>query len=156
MASMTDLDQGGTYRQYITVNLGPTLGLQRQPASLLIVNAAGTYNLDVSVAMIQVAVAGLVTLVLPTPLDPPIPVQPGLFVNGSVLVVDVLGTAGSFPITIQTVVGTINNGASAQIAMAYGSLLFTPVPTLGMWIATFGTSAAGGFDAGILIPVIAA
>ena len=68
MGSQTDLDQGGTNRQYVKQYLGPSVGWVTTPApaaSILAITAAGTYTVDRSVTLITVNVAGAVTLNLP-------------------------------------------------------------------------------------------
>ena len=63
---MPDLDQGGTYRQWMLQALGPSVGKVVGPLqNVLQIASAGTYTLDRNTNNVQVNVAGAVTIVLP-------------------------------------------------------------------------------------------
>lgn len=136
MPSQLDLDQGGTYREWDKVYLGPTVGWVWYPSrSQLLISAAGTYVLDPSTTYVQVSIAGAVTIFLP-PLSgitaPPL-VLPGRAVKAPISIVDVGGFAAANPITIMpnSIADTILGLTSIQIASAYGG--FNLFPNVGTW-----------------------
>src|SRR6516162_9656780 len=103
MSSQTDIDQGGTSRQWGKVFMGPSVGWVAYPVqNLLPVTIAGTYVLDPSTNIVEVNVAGAVTIVLPSCSNPAVVAgaQAGLYVKNPVVIVDVGGTATSNNISI--------------------------------------------------------
>jgi hypothetical protein len=70
-----DLDQSSMVRwQWQQVFMGPTVGWQPYPVqNLLPVASAGTYVLDPAVNLVEVAVAGAVTITLPSCSNPGVP-----------------------------------------------------------------------------------
>lgn len=137
MPSQTDLDQGGTSREWANQYLGPSVGWVRAPVrNVLAINVAGTYTLDLSTNLVHVNVNGAVTINLPSAQDASVPagVLPGKFVKVGVGIVDVGGFAGAHPITLQPAVGeTIMNLASIQITAAYGGFILYPSNSLKGW-----------------------
>ncbi len=138
MASQLDLDQGGTTREWVRTYLGPSVGWVYLPSrNLLEITAAGTYTLDLSTNLVHVKIAGAVTIVLPSTINPSVPagVLPGQFGKVGVGIVDIGGFAGAHPITIQpaSVAETIMNLASIQITAPYGGFILYPSNTLKGW-----------------------
>jgi hypothetical protein len=135
MSSQVDLDQGGTSRQWVLAELGPTFGGVWYPLqNLLIAGATGTVNLDPSTSMVQVNTPTAVTIVLPSAKLPVVPSQPGLFVKNPITIVDIGGNAGAHPITIQPVAGeNIMGLSSIQITINYGGFTLEPSSNLSGW-----------------------
>lgn len=137
MASQTDLDQGGTNRQYARQYLGPSLGWVTTPASsagILAVTAAGTYTVDRSVTMITVNVNGAVTLNLPKAHTPSVPAQLGLFVQTPIVIVDIGGFAAAHPIVINpNGAETIMGLTTISITIPYGGFTLKPIDALSGW-----------------------
>lgn len=138
MTSQTDLDQGGTQRAWVPQYLGPSIGWVWAPAqNVLAITVAGTYTLDPSTSLVTINVAGAVTIILPSAIDPTVPatVQPGLFVNNPVTIVDIGGHAQANPITIQPKSGAENIMAltSIQITVNYGGYTLAPNSSLKGW-----------------------
>lgn len=132
MASQTDLDQGGTARQWVKTFMGPTVGWVNLPGrNPLAITAAGTYVIAPDTSLVTVNVNGAVTLVLPSALDPAVPagVLPGLFAKTTVMILDIGGFASDAnPITIQpaSVAENIMGLASVQITAPYGAYALNP------------------------------
>lgn len=131
MPSQQDLDQGGTDREWVKVYRGPSVGWISIPyRNVLLITAAGTYTLNLSTSLVQVSVAGAVTIILPTAIDPPVGPQaiPGAFAKNTVTVVDIAGNGTAHPITIEPASGAENimGQASIQITANYGGYVLTP------------------------------
>lgn len=130
MSSQLDLDQGGTDREWERVYRGHGVGYIWMPKrNLFPITAAGTFNLFNSTSLVEVNVAGAVTIVLPTALTPAAGPQarPGDFARNPITIVDVGGHALANPITIQAfgsenIVGL----ASIQITSNYGAFTLNP------------------------------
>lgn len=137
MASQLDLDQGGTNREWERVYLGPSVGWVYIPLrNQLGITAAGTYTLDLSTNLVQVNIAGVVTIILPSAVIPSVPagVLPGRSVRNPVSVVDVGGLAAANPITIQPAAGeNIMGLAQIQITSNYGGFILYPVSGIKGW-----------------------
>jgi hypothetical protein len=135
MSSQLDLDQGGTSRQWVLAELGPTFGGVWYPLqNLLITTAPATVTMDPSSSMVQVNVAGPVTVILPSAKLPPVPAQPGLFVKNPVTIADIGGNASAHPITIQAQPGENVMGlASIRITANYGAFTLEPSSNLMGW-----------------------
>ena len=139
MGSQTDLDQGGTNRQYVKQYLGPSVGWLVTPApaaSILAITAAGTYTVDRSVTLITVNVAGAVTLNLPAAHTPSVgpQAQPGLFVQNPITIVDIGGNATANPITINpNGAETIMGLATISLSVNYGGYTLKPNDSLNGW-----------------------
>lgn len=138
MASQTDLDMGGTFRQWVRAYMGPSVGWILVPnQNRLLITAAGTYLIDPSTSLVQVNVAGLVTLTLPT-LETPAggaQAQPNLFASNPIAFEDIGGNAGAFNITIQR-----NNSSDSIVGLSsividsnYGSYTLLPNLTQRVW-----------------------
>jgi hypothetical protein len=118
--------------------MGPSIGSVWTPLqNVLLITAAGTYNLDPSTSLVEVNVAGAVTLVLPPATDPIVPagVQPGLFANNPITIVDIGNHAQANPITIQrnNAGESIMGLASIQITVNYGGFTLLPNSALRTW-----------------------
>jgi hypothetical protein len=105
--------------------------------NLLPVTAAGTYTLDPSTNLVEVNVAGAVTIVLPScqfPVAGP-QAQPRLFVSNPITIIDIGGNAATNNITIQpnNVSETVMGLTSIKIATAYGGFTLQPVPGQKTW-----------------------
>src|SRR5215469_10565960 len=98
-----DFDQSGVTRQWIKDYLGPSVGWVMAPyQNVMPVTAAGSYAIDPSISLVQVNVAGAVTLTLPSCQTPVAgaQAQPQLFVKNPITIVDTGGNAASNNITI--------------------------------------------------------
>jgi hypothetical protein len=140
MGSQTDLDQGGTFRIWEQVYMGPSLGWTKRPVlNTLLIASAGTYILDLSTNVVKVNVVGSVTIILPSVLGSSggPQAQLGKYVSASVIIEDVGGNANTFPITIQpaSVSETIMGLASIQIVSNFGAFTLAPEPSSSQWIS---------------------
>src|SRR6266403_2363922 len=102
MGSQSDLDQGGTFRQYERVWLGPSLGWQTIPQqAMLPITAVGAVAISRGINLITVNVnANGVILNLPSAkagLPGPLPGQWYLY---PITIVDIGGFAAAHPIVI--------------------------------------------------------
>ena len=131
MTSQTDLDQGGTGRQWERKYLGPSVGWVLLPGlnPFGAVTVAGTYTLSPDTTLVEVSCNGSVTLILPSAVYPTVP---PVTVVGSVsklpiTIVDIGGFAANHPITIQAYAGeNIVSFASIQISVNYGGYTLNP------------------------------
>src|SRR5712664_961586 len=131
MGSQTDLDQGGTARQWVRTYLGPSVGWVQLPGNNpFTITVAGTYTISPDTSLVTVNVVGAVIIVLPSAIDPIVPagVQPGLFAKTPITIVDIGGNAQAHPITIQpaSVSENIMGLASIQITVNYGAFTLNP------------------------------
>jgi len=133
MGSQTDLDQGGTSRQWVRTYMGPSVGWVYLPGlnPLPTITAAGTYTLSPDTTLVQVNVNGLVTIILPTAINPGVPAITlgARYAKRPITIVDIGGYASlANPITIEpaSVAETLMALASIQIAVAYGGFTLNP------------------------------
>lgn len=128
---MVDLDKGGTERQWIRVNLGPTIGwVLIQLSNILEVITGGTKNVVYGTTLITVNFNGAVTIQLPSSI--PNSAIPSTLQGLPLTIVDIGGFAAANPITILPFAGqTIMGLASIQIANDYGSFSLVPIETGG-------------------------
>lgn len=132
MASQTDLDQGGTSRQWVRTWMGPTVGWVMLPGRnpVTTITAAGTYILTPDITLVEVNVAGAVIIMLPTAIHPSVPAvtQPALFADKPITIVDIGGFATANPITIKPASGAENilNLTQIQITANYGGFTLNP------------------------------
>ena len=138
MGSQTDLDQGGTYRGWVRQYLGPSVGWVSLPGqNIFPITTAGTYILTPDISLVTVNVAGAVTIKLPPASQPAVSagVQPGLFGNVPITIVDVGGNAGANNITIQptSVAETIMGLTQIKITVNYGGYTLKPNSALKTW-----------------------
>jgi hypothetical protein len=135
-----DLDQssGAITRHWQRVYFGPSLGWLDIPGqNVQPITAAGTYTIDASINIVEVAVAGAVTIILPSCVFPAAGPQAltRLFAANPITVVDVGGFAASNNIAIQpnNVGETVMGLASIKITTAYGGFTLQPVSALKTW-----------------------
>ncbi len=139
MSSQTDLDQGGTSRQFVRQYLGPSVGWVTVPApaaSILTVTAAGTFSVQSSTTLVTVNVAGEVILNLPKAHTPSSGAQalPGLFVQQPIVIIDTGGNAQAHPISIVPLgTETIMGLASISLNSNYGGYTLKPSDALNGW-----------------------
>lgn len=138
MSSQTDLDQGGTSRQWVQSYMGPSVGWVRIPKqNVLQITAVGTYAIDPSTSLVEVNVAGSVTVTLPSAVTPAAgaQAQPGLFAQNPITIVDSGGHAQATPITIQrnNVNETIMGLASITISINFGGYTLVPISAQATW-----------------------
>lgn len=137
MASQTDLDQGGTGRRWVKTYLGPSIGWVETPErNVLLITAAGTYTINLSTNLVQVNVAGAVTIIMPSALDVSLGVTvPGAFVKANVTIVDIGGNAAAHNITIQPASNaeTIMGLAQIKITSNYGGFILQPSNVAAGW-----------------------
>src|SRR6266404_6779238 len=131
MGSQTDLDQGGTARQWVRTYLGPSVGWVDLPGTNPFpITTAGTYILSPDTSLVTVNVAGVVIVVLPSAVNPSVPagVQPALFAKTPITIVDIGGNAEANPITINPASGSENimGLASITISVNYGGYTLNP------------------------------
>lgn len=139
MSSQTDLDQGGTFRQWTKVFMGPSVGWLTVPVdAVLDITAGGTYTIARGTSLILINVNASVTLNLPSSkasLAGPQAI-PGQWVINPVTIVDIGGFAN--PPTVDYLVvpfGTerISSLASVELAAPFGSLILNPILVTGGW-----------------------
>lgn len=134
MASQLDLDQGGSFRQYVRRWLGPTVGWVLSPDDNVVpIVAAGTTTVLVGTTLVTINVNGNVTIQLPSSkasttatagalpgksLALPLTiVDIGGFVDGAAVLYTIL------PFGSETIMGL----ASIQIASPYGAFVLLPI-----------------------------
>jgi hypothetical protein len=137
MSSQTDLDQGGTFRQYQRVWMGPSVGYQTFPfQAILNITAAGTYTVARGTNLIKISANGNVTLNLPSAKAATQGPQakPGEWIIAPVTIVDIGGNAASNTFSIVPN-GTekISNLSSVQLAANYGTVVLEPLLDTGGW-----------------------
>lgn len=141
MTSQTDLDQGGTSRQWVRTYMGPSVGWVYLPGrNPFEITAAGTYTLQPDTSVVNVNVNGAVIIILPSAQNPSAPagVLPALYARTAISIVDVGGFATANPITIQpkSVAETIMGLASVQITSNFGAFILSPNVALKGWVNT--------------------
>lgn len=139
MGSQTDLDQGGTSRQWVRTYMGPSVGWVYLPGRIPFqITAAGTYTITPDTSVVDVSANGAVIVILPTALNPNAPAGalPGLYARTAITIVDVGGFATAHPITIQpaSVAETIMGLASIQITANFGAFILSPNVSLKGWV----------------------
>src|SRR4029077_6900323 len=96
MGSQTDLDQGGTFRQYERVWMGPSVGWLTVPQqAILPISAAGTVQVSRGTNLVTINVNGNVTLQLASSKASPQGPQaiPGQWYLHPLTIVDIGGVA---------------------------------------------------------------
>ena len=138
MGSQLDLDQGGIFRGWDRQWMGPTVGWILVPLkNILLITTAGTVIILPSTSLVEVNVAGAVTLKLPSVIAPSAGAGalPGLFANNPITIVDIGNKAQANPITIQPASGaeTIMGLAQIQITVNYGGYTLQPISAQSTW-----------------------
>jgi hypothetical protein len=118
--------------------MGPSIGWLDIPGqNIQPITAAGTYTIDPSINLIEVNVAGAVTIILPSAVFPAAgaQAQPRLFAANPITIVDVGGNAASNNITIQpnNVSETVMGLTSIKIATNFGGFTLQPVSAQKTW-----------------------
>ena len=139
MASQTDLDQGGTFRQWTKVFMGPSVGWVSVPVeSVLEITATGSYSIERGTSLITINVNASVTINLPSSKATPQGAQaiPGQWVINPVTVVDVGGFAN--PGTVNYLInpfGTelISGLSQVTLAAPFGTVILIPKLASGGW-----------------------
>lgn len=139
MGSQSDLDQGGTFRQYIRVWQGPSVGWLTMPVTaILTITVAGTYTIQRWTNLIKLKVAaGVVNLNLPSSkasVQGPQAI-PGQWVYNPVIIVGQQGTeGGAATINVNANGAELISGlAAVQLATPYGTILLEPILDTGGW-----------------------
>ena len=137
MGSQKDLDQGGTFREWVRTYLGPSVGWVYLPGSnILSVTTGGTTTVVEGTSLVIIDTTAAVTVKLPSALDPSVPAGalPGPYVKSIVTIVDIAGAPNC---TIDPASGaeTIMSLASIALATPYGSFSLRPDNTLKGWTA---------------------
>lgn len=137
MPSQQDLDQGGTFRQYTNVWMGPSVGWQRYPfQAVLEVMTAGALVLVRGTNLIKLNVNGNVTLDLPSSKASAATPQaiPGNSIIAPITVVDKGGFAGGVTYSIVPFGSELISGlSSVQLAAPYGTIVLEPLLETGGW-----------------------
>lgn len=137
MPSQIDLDQGGTFRQFQRVFLGPSVGWLTVPqAAVYPIVAAGTYPIARGTNLITLAVNGTVNIQLPSSKASPSGPQaiPGQWWLETVTIADVGGFAGTALYHITPFAGELISGLSfVDLASPYGTYILKPQLETGGW-----------------------
>lgn len=139
MGSQLDLDQGGTFRQYTRLWMGPSVGWVTMPiTAILNQSAAGTIPLQRWTNLVKVKVAsGVLNFNLPSSKASAQGPQaiPGQWVYNPVIIVDLLGTAGgALTVNINPFGSELISGLTqVQLATPYGTILLEPELVNGGW-----------------------
>ena len=142
MTSQTDLDQGGSTRQFVRRWFGPSVGWVWVPAdNILAITTAGTTIAAQGTTLVTVDVAGAVTVKVPYahPTDIVAGARPGDYMALPLTIVDIGGNALSNNITIEPQGSeTIMGLSSVLIRINYGSLSLIPDYTNSLWFQAPG------------------
>ncbi len=137
MASQLDLDQGGTFRQWTKMWMGPSVGWVPVPVdAVLNITATGTYEIARGTSLILLNVDANVTLNLPSARAAPQGPQaiPGQWVINPVTIVDIGGFASTRTYNVVPFGSeTISGLASVQLASDRGTIILNPILTTGSW-----------------------
>lgn len=132
MGSQTDLDQGGTSRQWVRTYMGPSVGWVYLPGlnPFPTIASAGTYVISPDTTLVQVNCAGAVIITLPSAIEPTVPagVLPGLFAKKPITIVDIGGLAQTHPVVINPASGAENimGLSTISITINYGAFTLSP------------------------------
>jgi hypothetical protein len=136
MTSQIDYDQGGTFRQFERVWLGPSVGWAYYPQAVTLpLTVAGTATISRGVTLVTVNVNGAVTINLPSSKATAQPLAiPSQWVLAPVTVVDIGGFASANPITIAAAGSELISGlASVSLSVVYGAVILKPMIDIGGW-----------------------
>lgn len=137
MASQTDLDQGGTFRQWVKMFMGPSVGWISVPVdAVLDIIAGGSYTIARGTSLILLNVNADVNILLPSSKASVAGPQaiPGQWVINPVTIVDIGGFAGTRTYNVIPTFGeTISSLSTVQLASPFGTLILNPLLTTGGW-----------------------
>lgn len=137
MASQQDLDQGGTFRQWTKMYMGPSVGWVPVPVdAVLNITTAGVHTLVRGTSLVLINVNADVSIQLPSSKAAPQGPQaiPGQWVINPVTIVDIGGHAAAFIYTITPFPGeTISGLANVDLAADRGTIILNPILTTGGW-----------------------
>lgn len=137
MGSQSDLDQGGTFRQYERYWMGPSVGWVTQPQQAVFpITAAGAFAISRGINLITINVNGSVTINLPSAKASPQSPQaiPGQWVLIPLTIVDIGGFAAANTYTINPFGAELISGlATIRLASNYGAFLLKPILETGGW-----------------------
>jgi hypothetical protein len=137
MSSQLDLDQGGTFRQWIRAYMGPSVGWVNVPIdAVLNITTTGIKTIARGTSLILINVNANVTILLPSSkasLAGPQAI-PGQWVINPVTIVDIGGFASANIYNISPNPGeTISGLATVQLASDRGTIILNPILTTGGW-----------------------
>ncbi len=137
MTSQLDLDQGGTFRQWTRMYMGPSVGWVPVPVdAVLDITATGTYTIQRGTSLILLNIDANVTLNLPSSkasVQGPQAI-PGQWIINPVTIVDIGGFASTRTYNIVPYAGELISGlASVQLATDHGTVILIPILTTGGW-----------------------
>lgn len=139
MSSQLDLDQGGTFRQWVKMYMGPSVGWVSVPIdAVLDITTGGTHTIARGTSLILLNVNASVTLNLPSSLAAPQGPQalPGQWVINPVTIVDIGGFANPGTVDYDIVpFGSelISGLPSVQLASPRGTIILIPILATGGW-----------------------
>jgi len=135
MGSQLDLDQGGTFRQYQNVWLGPSLGWQTVPQEAVFpISAVGTYAISRGTNLITINANANVTINLPSSKAGLPSSLPGQWYLTPVSIVDIGGFASANTYTINPFSAELISGlATIRLASNFGAFLLKPILETGGW-----------------------
>lgn len=138
MASQLDLDQGGTFRQYQKVFMGPSVGWLTVPQqAVLPIVTAGSVNIARGTNLITINVNGTVNIALPSSIASPSGPQaiPGQWWLEIVTIADVGGFAGGANLYRITPNGSekISGLSFIDLTAPYGAFVLKPLLVTGGW-----------------------
>lgn len=137
MASQTDLDQGGTARQYQQIWLGPSVGWVTFPVTNPVsIITTGTTTLENGSTLVLVNYNGTVSIQLWDPLTAlPAGTLPGKNVGYPLTIVDIGGHASDVNIitVLPAATRTIDGLSSWTITNSFGGVILKPNLTTGNW-----------------------
>jgi len=141
MGSQTDLDQGGSTREWVKKFLGPSIGWVWVPSdNILLVTTGGTTTvlLGTTLVLVNVPIPGVPTIKLPSAIHPLTPAigQPISFIDLPITIVDVGGNASpTNPIGIVPASGAENifGLTSIDITSQYGAVTLRPSNAIKGW-----------------------
>lgn len=139
MTSQRDLDQGGTFRQWTKMWMGPSVGWVSVPVdAVLNITAGGTYTIERGTSVILINVNASVTLNLPSSKAAPQGPQAiqGQWVINPVTVADIGGFAN--PGTVNYDINpngseTISGLSTVRIGTPRGTVILIPILATGGW-----------------------
>ena len=136
MSPQIDWDKSGLSLQSSRVNLGPSLGWVDVAGATLAITSAATVAIPFGVSLVNISVAGAVTLELPSAKGSRAGgmAQPNTFAIVPITIADIGGHADANPISIQAAPGeTIDGLPAITIATKFGAVTLQPNINTGLW-----------------------